>query len=142
MRYNSPSKQKFTLLGWTMGWIEWLILVCVLAYGAYDHFASKPKPISMSVPIEEVAAVFGPSFDSQDKSVDIWATKFKLEFDAIDNRYRAERELRFFEQTLLQRCLLKTASTNSGRLSDSQVADCQTSSAKEAAEAQAYWNKK
>lgn len=33
MRYNSPSKQKFTLFGWTMGWIEWAILIALVAGG-------------------------------------------------------------------------------------------------------------
>lgn len=143
MSYRN-GRRKFDLFGWSLGWFEWLIILAALVYGVYCHFEAKEEMAAMptEVSVADVASVFGVRDDGQDKSVDIWTTKFKLEFDATDERYRAERELRFFEQTLLQRCLLKTASTNDGHLSDKQVANCQTSSIKEATEAQAYWNKK
>jgi hypothetical protein len=139
MRYNSPSKQKFTLLGWTMGWIEWLILFGVLAYGVYDHFDKKPPPLTT---VQEVESVFLGSDDDNTKSVDVWLMKYQLDFDRADKEYQDGRDLRFFKHSFLKKCLTEVAEKNGPRLSDAWVRECLEKADREAFAAQEYWKKK
>lgn len=143
MRYNSPSKQKFTLFGWTMGWIEWAILIALVAYGFWNrHDFVETKPDSAAVSVEDVASVIGFTDDGQDKAVDIWLMKFQLDFDRMEKEFSESRDLRYFNKTLLKKCLIETASANGQLLPTSYVVACQKKAELEAIDALEYWKKK
>ncbi|MCY1430769.1 hypothetical protein D9M71_467220 [compost metagenome] len=142
MRYNSPSKQKFTLLGWTMGWIEWLVLMAAMTYGVWHYFDGKEVVFPAEVTINDVESVSLGNVDDGPKAVDLWLMKFQLDFDRTEKEMSDARELRYFKQAYLKKCLIETAAANGQLLSAAYVAACLKKADLEALEAVEYWKKK